>query len=68
MSAYICWVTKVACVKIDGAIQIVCEWVMKGHDDVEIHRRKASKLCRPVLHRFEVGFAQELKLLLLHNN
>jgi len=52
---YICWVTKVACVKSDS---------MNGHDDVEFHRRKTLKLCRTMLHRFEVGFAQELNLYL----
>jgi hypothetical protein len=44
------------------------EWVLKGQDNVEIHGRKTSKLCRAVLYRFEVGFAQELNLALLYNN
>jgi len=58
---YICWVTKVTYVKSD-AVQKVCEWVLNGHDDVEFHRRRALRLCRTMLHIFEVGFAQELNL------
>jgi len=58
---YICWVTKVACVKSD-AVKKVCVWIMSGHDNVEFHGRKTLKLYRTVLHRFEVEFAQELNL------
>jgi hypothetical protein len=58
---YICWVTKVVCVKSD-AVQIVCEQIMNRHDHVEFHRRKTLKFCRTVLLIIEVGFAQELNL------
>jgi hypothetical protein len=64
---YICWVTKVACFESD-AVKKVCEWITNRHDDVEFYRRKTLKLCRVVLHRFEVGFAQELNLYIYMSN